>query len=133
MAAPSSIVSREEVAVLFVEAEGGPAGASAAFARLEMALGGPRGRRFYGWLLDGRYRACALRKDADDPAALGLSEGTLPGGRFARARHEGPFDRIHETFAALTSEHPKDVDASRADVEEYRREGEVYALLPVLK
>ncbi len=124
-----AVVVREETPVLYVRAEGGPAGAPAAFARLEAALGGPRGRRFYGWLHEGEYRACAARKAGDDPTALGLAEGSLPGGPYARARHEGPFHAIHETFHALESRHA--VDPGRASLEDYRREGEVWALLPV--
>ena len=124
-----SVVVREETPVLYVRAEGGPAGAPGAFARLETALGGPRGRRFYGWFHGGEYRACAVRKEGDDPTALGLAEGTLPGGPYARARHEGPFHTIHETFHALGLRHA--VDPDRADLEDYRREDEVWALLPV--
>jgi hypothetical protein len=125
----SSVVVRTEVPVLYVRAEGGPAGAPQAFARLEAALGGPRGRRFYGWFHRGEYRACAVRLAGDDASALGLSEGTLDGGRYARARHEGPAPRIHETFLALLGAHG--TDETRADLEEYRRADEVYALHPI--
>jgi hypothetical protein len=56
----ASIVVRPDVPVLFVRAVGGPAGAAAAFERLEATLGGPRGRRFWGWLRDGEYRNALL-------------------------------------------------------------------------
>ena len=129
MDATAKVVTRSEAPVLFVRAEGGPAGAPAAFARLEAALGGPRGRRFWGWFHRGEYRACAETKPGDDASRLALEAGTLPAGRFARARHAGPAPEIHRTFLALIERFG--TDASRADLEEYRREDEVYALHPV--
>ncbi len=125
---PTSLLTRVETPVLFVRASGGPAGAAAAFARLEAALGGPRGRRFWGWLQAGEYRACVVRQAGDDPAFLGVEEGALPAGLHARARHDGPFPAIHETFAALLREHPE--DSARPSLEEYRRADEVWVYLP---
>ena len=115
---------------MYVRADGGPAGAPDAFARLETALGGPRGRRFLGWLKDGEYRACAVVRPGEDPAAYGLAKELVPGGAYARARHEGPFARLPETFRALERLHR--VDATRPDLEDYRSRDEVFALLPVL-
>jgi hypothetical protein len=81
--AADSVVVLAEVPVLYVRAERGPEGAAAAFAALERALGGPRGRRFYGWLKDGEYRACVVKKASDDAEALGL--GTAAALRAAQA------------------------------------------------
>lgn len=125
-----TIVRREPVAVLYVRAENGPAGAGPAFARLEKALGGPKGRRFLGWFFRGEYRACVVRKDGDDPVALGLAEDVIPGGDYAKARHEGPAPTIHETFRRLLEAYPE--DRERPSLEDYRRHDEVIALLPVL-
>jgi DNA gyrase inhibitor GyrI len=125
----SEVIERPEVPVLYVAATGGPAGAPAAFERLERALGGPRGRRFLGWYDGEEYRACVARKDSDDPATLGLEAATIQGGPYARARHRGPPDRIHETFRDLLSRHAE--DRSRPSLEDYRGADEIYALLPV--
>jgi hypothetical protein len=125
----TEIVFRVELPVLFVQAEGGAAGAHAAFEHLERAIGPLNGRRFYGWYQGGTYRACVVRRDGDDGRRLGLSEGTLAGGTYARARHHGPFERLHETFRALQQRHS--ADRTRPDLEEYRRSDEVWALLPV--
>jgi hypothetical protein len=123
------LVERAETEALFVRSPDGPLGAGAAFGRLESALGGPKGRRFLGWFHRGEYRACVVRKPEDDPVALGLEEGRLAGGRYARRRHVGPLERIHETFRALLAVHAEDPD--RPSLEEYRRHDEVYALLPI--
>ena len=123
----ASVVHRDPVPVLYVRADGGPAGAPEAFERLEATLGGPKGRGFLGWFRDGEYRACVVRRDGE-PAGL-LEEDTVPGGAYARARHEGPAHRIHETFGALLTAHAP--DRTRPSLEDYRRHDEVWALLPV--
>ena len=95
----ASVVHRDPVPVLYVRADGGPAGAPAAFARLEATLGGPKGRRFLGWFRDGEYRACVVRRDGE-PAGP-LAEDTVPGGAYARARHDGPWHDTDNVLAAL--------------------------------
>jgi DNA gyrase inhibitor GyrI len=69
----------------------------------------------------------------DDPAALGLESGTLPGGRYLRARLRGEppevYERIGPTFEALVkTAHP---DSTRPSIEFYRQRDEIDLLLPV--
>jgi DNA gyrase inhibitor GyrI len=63
----------------------------------------------------------------------GLESGTLPGGRFLRARLRGEppavYERIGPTFDELTR-HTKP-DRSRPSLEHYRRHDEIDLLLPV--
>lgn len=115
--------------VLFVEADDGPAGATAAFAELERRLGGPKGRRFYGSLHAGVYRACVARRDVDDAAALGLGTATLRGGTCLRTVYRGAFAELHRVFATVPSSVA--IDPDRPCVEYYRREGEVVLLAPI--
>ena len=105
-----------------------------AFERLE-GLVGLRGRKFYGafYPREKEYRACVEVKEGDDPEALGLESGTLPGGRYLRTRLSGEppelYGRIGPTFEALIAEAAP--DESRPSIEFYRRFDEIDLLLPV--
>ena len=72
-------------------------------------------------------------KEGDDAQALGLESGTLPGGRYLRARLSGKppelYGRIGPTFEALIAQNAP--DESRPSIEFYRRFDEVDLLLPV--
>jgi DNA gyrase inhibitor GyrI len=103
-------------------------------AEVEQAVG-LRGRKYYGAFdADGdEYRVCVQIRDGDDPHALGLEEGTLPGGRYARVRLTGEppgvYRLIGPTFERL-SQRP-DHDRSRSGIEFYRRHDVIDLLLPV--
>jgi hypothetical protein len=82
----------------------------------------------------GIYRLATTMRDEDDPDALGLDMGALPGGPYLQLtlvddaprvyRDIGPaFDELH----ALGT-----YDPARPSVELYRRHGEVVCLLPCL-
>jgi hypothetical protein len=49
-------------------------------------VGSLNGGKFYGAfdVTTQEYWVCVQRREGDDPEALGLEEGTLPGGRYAR-------------------------------------------------
>ena len=127
-------VEREEIAVMFIRTPDDPMEFGPAFQRLE-DLVGTRGRKFYGafYPREQEYRACVVMKDRDDPAALGLEEGALPGGRYLRARLRGEapalYERIAPTFGELVKQTPP--DEARPSLEFYRRHDEVELLLPV--
>ena len=76
---------------------------------------------------------CVQIKEGDDDAALGLESGSLPGGRYVRARLRGEppevYERIAPTFAALVR--TVDPDATRPSIEFYRQRDEIDLLLPV--
>jgi hypothetical protein len=127
-------VEREEIGVLFIRTADDPREFGPAFQRLE-ELVGTRGRKFYGafYPREKEYRACVQVKDGDDPEALGLERGTLPGGRYLRTRLSGEppelYSRIGPTFEALIAETAP--DESRPSIEFYRRFDEIDLLLPV--
>ena len=94
-----------------------------------------RGRKFYG-VFDAaghEYRACVQNVEGDDAAALGLEQGTLPGGRYARVRlvgePPGVYELIAPTFEQLAQR--PDRDPSRPGIEFYRRHDAIDLLLPV--
>ena len=127
-------VERDEVAVMFIRTPDDVMAFGPAFERLEQLVG-MRGRKFYGafYPREREYRACVEVKEGDDPQALGLESGTLPGGRFLRARLNGEppelYGRIKPTFEALLAQ--GEPDESRPSIEFYRRFDEVDLLLPV--
>lgn len=96
---------------------------------------GLRGRKYYGAFDDdGEYRVCVQLRDGDDPQALGLEVGSLPGGRYARERLTGEPPEIYEligpTFERLCRR--PDRDPSRPGIEFYRRRDVIGLLLPVV-
>ncbi len=127
----SEVVKQErpEIRVMFVRAEGGPAGSGQAFERLESCLSTLRGRRFFATCRGTDYRACVKLAEEDDSEAMGLEEGIIPGGLYARRRLVGTTANIAATFDSMAAEHSQ--DRARPCVEFYRRHDEVILFLPV--
>ena len=77
-------------------------------------------------------RACVEPREGDVPLS-GLETGTLPGGRYLRARLRGEppavYERIGQTFEELLAVARQ--DAARPSLEQYRRRDEIDLLLPV--
>ena len=102
--------------------------------RLETVVG-LRGRKFFGafYPSTGEYRVCVQAREGDDPGALGLETGTLPGGRYLRARLRGEppevYERIGPTFDVLAK--AARPDETRPSIEFYRHRDEIDLLLPV--
>ena len=136
MADGPAIVEREEIPVMFRRTTDAQEAITRAWAEVEAAVGSLRGRKFYGAFdpTTGEYRVCVQLQEGDDPAALGLERGTLPGGRYARERLEGDppavYGLIKPTFARLV-EQRADEDASRPSLEFYRRHDVIDLLLPI--
>jgi hypothetical protein len=133
-----TIVDRQEVGVLRVRADMKGKGPKAAFDTLESKLPSLKGRRFYGtyrMLDDGEeYYACVEKLPTEDPAALGLEAGTIPGGRYVRRRvwdwesvvAAGKMKEVSEEFAR-----GYDLDSGRPSIEFYRSMKELHILLPL--
>jgi hypothetical protein len=131
---PAIPIERAETRVMFLRTMDEPAEIGRGWERLE-ALVSLRGRRFFG-AFDAstrEYRVCVQVQEGDDPAALGLESGTLPGGRYLRTRLRGEppdvYERIGPTFDALAKESAP--DETRPSIEFYRRRNEIDLLLPV--
>jgi len=114
-------------------------GPAEAFRLLESKLPGLRGRRFYGAIhvLEGRpeeYYACVERDPGDDPTAMAVEEGVLPGGLYVRRKltgwkaivDAGQLPSIGREMAQLYS-----LDPTRPELEFYRSMEELHLLLPV--
>jgi hypothetical protein len=126
-------VERHEIAVQFVRVPDGLPHIRRAWGQLESAVA-PRGRHFYGAYdpISDDYRACVEVREGDK-LAPDLESGTLPGGRYLRARLRGEppgiYERIKPTFDELMQE--KAPDESRPSLEWYRRHDEIDLLLPI--
>jgi hypothetical protein len=126
-------VERHEIAVQFVRVPDGLEHIRRAWNELE-AIVELRGRHFYGAFdpAANDYRACVEVREGDE-LAPGLESGTLPGGRYLRARLRGDppavYVRIGPTFDELVQTHKP--DESRPSLEHYRRHDEIDLLLPV--
>jgi hypothetical protein len=129
------VVERDEVVIMFKRVSDEQKAISSGWAEVEEAVGSLRGRKFYGVFdeTQGEYRVCVQVRDGDDPAALGLETGTLPGGRYAQVRLEGDPPAVYGLIAptlkrlAARSDH----DPSRPGIEFYRRHDVIDLLLPV--
>ena len=89
-------VERAEIAVQFVRVPDGLEEITRAWNELE-AVVPPRGRHFYGAYdpVADDYRACVEVREGD-ALAPNLESGTLPGGRYLRARLRGEPPGIYE-------------------------------------
>jgi len=131
----ATVIERAETPVMFLRIADEVAEMRLAWERLE-GLVGLRGRKFFG-AFDAstrEYRVCVQLREGDDAAGLGLESGTLPGGRYLRARLRGEppevYERIAPTFAALVKS--ASPDETRPSIEFYRQRDEIDLLLPVV-
>jgi hypothetical protein len=126
-------IEREEIAVQFVRVPDGLDEITRAWNELE-AVVALRGRHFYGAYdpIADDYRACVEVRESD-VLVPGLESGTLPGGRYLRARLRGDppaiYEEIKPTFDELTVQAKS--DETRPSLEWYRRHDEIDLLLPV--
>jgi putative intracellular protease/amidase len=126
------IVTLDDIKVMFVVSANGPQGAGEAFDRLEARLPSLKGRKFYGTLLDGEYRACVALEAQDAPSAMGLDTWIIPGGAYARRKLTGWSERlpeIGEIFRALAAEFAR--DSTRPNIEFYRSQKALLLFLAV--
>ena len=133
MTSQQLVVKRVETPVMFKRVADEVAAIGRAMQEVEAAVG-LRGRKYYGAFdNDGEYRVCVQLREDDDPQALGLEVGTLPGGRYARERLTGEPPEVYEligpTFHRLSNR--PDRDRSRPGIEFYRRRDTIDLLLPV--
>ena len=126
------MVERDAVLVMFKRVADEEAAIGQGISEVEAVIGRLRGRKCYGAFADGEYRVCVQIREGDDPRALGLEVGELPGGRYARVRLKGS-DLSHliaPTFDRLAQR--RDHDPNRPGIEFYRRHDVIDLLLPII-
>ena len=143
--ATDTLIELKDIHVIRVRADMKGKGPSAAFNLLESRLPSLKGRRFYGtfrMLSNGEeeYYACVEMVDEDDPKAMQLDTGLIPGGVYVRRRvmgwekvvREGRLPALFGRFAA-SYEPYIDHEEIRPSIEFYRSHEELLMLMPVRK
>lgn len=130
-----AIVDRDDVRVMFTRASDEQASITRAWSELEEVVGSLRGRKFYGVFdpKNNEYRACVELRDGDDPEALGLEQGILAGGRYARLRLTGEPPGVYARILPASKRLAKRPDADRRapSIEFYRRRDVIDLLQPL--
>ncbi len=134
-----SIIEAPEIPVRYVAGDGVspiPDQAPIAFEQLEASLGSVRGRKFYGVVQQGEYRACVAIR-SDEPSDQSEPDESLPlfhipGGRYFCRRLEDFLPdngRIGQLVEKLINR--SDFDSSRPVIEFYRSHNELTVRVPV--
>ena len=135
MSPDASVVERDEVRVMFRRSSDEQTSITRTWSEVESAVGSLRGRKFYGVFNPEtkEYWVCVQWRSGDDADALGLEDGMIAGGRYARERLEGEppgvYRLIQPTMERLAAR--PDRDPSRPEVEFYRRHDVIELLVPV--
>jgi hypothetical protein len=137
---PVGYVQVPDIEVMRVKADMKRKGPPAAFDVLESKLSTLKGRRFYGTFqltADGEeYWACVARIEEDDPKAMQLETGVIPGGWYARRKVEdwekvAQEGKLPKLFENLASDNAERLDTSRPSIEFYRSREELLLMVPV--
>lgn len=133
-----SYVERPDIQVLRVLADMKGGGPAEAMQKLESKLNSIKGRKFYGVFrvlpASEEYFACVEKIAADDPVAMRLDEGRVPGGLYIRRKvfdwskviAEGKLPSVSQDMVRHY-----DVDRTRPEIEYYRSMTELHILIPV--
>ena len=133
----ATLVSREETAVIAMEAATFPDGIGAAWRRLEALYPPRKGRRFYGLTRfdEGqlRYFAAVVPPTEQAAAPAGFVRLTMQGGLYARVKLEGWPERTGE-FAQVFDHLMERFELSPGgySVEFYRSQREAQLMIPVV-
>jgi hypothetical protein len=130
-----TIVDSPPIPVMYVAGDRSrPIGEQAPLAvdELETSLSSLRGRKFYGVVVDGEYRACARVSSDEDINNLKYPSFTIPGGRYVRRRlvdWNYQVELIGRSVNELIAR--ADYDSSRPVIEFYRSHTELVIRVPV--
>ena len=86
-------------------------------------------------VLTNTYVTCTPLRPGDDPVALGLDVGELPGGTFRRGRLRGPPPAVYASIGPGFDELESagGIDRTRPLIEFYKRHDEIELWAPVLR
>ena len=128
-------VSRHDVPIVYLDVAFDVEAIQAGWPELEARFDSMRGRKTMAVVYpeDAVYRLAATMRDDDDPDALGLKMGALPGGPYLRLRLVGEPPQVYRDIGPAFDElhFMGDYDPSRPSIELYVAHGHVDCLLPV--
>ena len=100
--------------------------------QLESSMTSLRGKKFYGVVVDGEYRACVRVNSGEDPELRKYLSFTIPGGRYVHRRlvdWDHQVELIGRSVNQLIAR--PDYDSSRPVIEFYRSDTELVIRVPV--
>jgi len=123
----------DDIPAMYVVSPHGPQQARAAFHKLESAINWQlNGRKFYGTMFNGHYRANLAIIDKHEPEKFGFPIWTIPGGKYFREKindWEKHVNQIAPKFEEMMSK--VELDPTRPAIEFYRSQAELYLLVPI--
>lgn len=127
---------REDAPIMFLDVAFEVEAIQAGWPEFESRFASLRGRRLMAVVLPERriYRLATPMRDEDDPDALGLRMGVLPGGPYLQISLEGAVRGVHRDIGPAFEELRGlgEYDPARPCIEVYRSPREVDCLLPVI-
>jgi hypothetical protein len=128
-------VTRQDVPIMYTDVTFDVEAIQAGWPEFEARFDSLRGRRMMAVVFpeQGIYRLATALRDDDDPDALGLQMGALPGGEYLRLHLVAEPPQVYQDIGPAFDElhYLGEHDPSRPSIEVYVRHGEVDCLLPV--
>ena len=128
-------VTREDVPIMYTDVAFDVEAIQAGWPEFEAKFDSLRGRKMMAVVFPeaGIYRLATAMRDDDDPDALGLEVGALPGGEYLRLSLVDEPPRVYRNIGPAFDELTRlgEYDASRPSIEVYLSHVEVHCLFPV--
>lgn len=128
-------VHREDAPIMYLDVDFDVEAIQAGWPDFESRFTTLRGRRMMAVVFPERgiYRLATVMRDEDDPDALGLSMGALPGGSYLRITLTGETAQVHHRIGPAFDELHQlgSYDPGRPCIEVYESPHQVVCLLPV--
>ena len=126
---------REDVPIMYLDVAFDVEAIQAGWPDFESRFTSLRGRKMMAVVFPEKeiYRLATLMRDEDDPDALGLRMGVLPGGPYLQLSLSGDARRVHRDIGMAFEELRGlgEYDAGRPCIEVYRSPQAVDCLLPI--
>lgn len=127
---------RDDVPIMYLDVAFDVESIQAGWPEFESRFTSLRGRKMMAVVFPEQeiYRLATVMRDEDDPDALGLDMGVLPGGPYLQLSLEGDVRSVHRNIGPAFEELRGlgEVDPGRPYVEVYKSSREIDCLLPVI-
>lgn len=131
-----SRVTRTDVPIMYLDVDFDVEAIQAGWPEFESRFTSLRGRRMMAVVFpeQGIYRLATEMRDEDDPDALGLDLGALPGGEYLQLTLAGEAPSVYRDIGPAFDELAGlgERDPSRPSIELYRQPDQIECLMPVV-